>query len=223
MEGRIQPLEAPPLRHRIYESLEALILSGELRPGEHLSEVELAAQFGTSRAPVREALQLLQRERLVDIRPRQGAFVHKPSLREVDDIFAVRRALEVEVTERAAAMATPDDIRALHAVLDAARRAAADGDRQELVEANSLFHSELTRVAGNEMLQSMIGWLEKRIRCFFEPVVKLRGPGSYLEHRAIADAIARGDCVGAATLMRNHIEATRQTYRENYDEAGRVG
>ncbi len=74
----IQPLdETPPLRHRIHEQLERLITTGSLAPGTRLVESELAQTLGVSRGPIREALQLLQRDGFIDLRPRQGAFVEE--------------------------------------------------------------------------------------------------------------------------------------------------
>src|ERR671915_2068599 len=98
------------LRDRVYEALEELIIYGALAPGEHLVEAEIAKQLGISRIPVREGLQLLARDGWIDLRPRQGAFVHQPGTREVDDVFTVRTLLEVESTKLAAGKATGDSI-----------------------------------------------------------------------------------------------------------------
>jgi|SRR5680860_87739 len=94
-----------PLRERVYEELEELIVYGRLAPGEHLVEVAVAKRLGVSRIPVREALQLLHRDGWVDLRPRQGAFVHQPTLEEVEDAFSVRTILEVESARLAACYA----------------------------------------------------------------------------------------------------------------------
>ncbi len=78
--GSVPRLERPePLRERVYEALLELISSGSLQPGRHLVEGELAGLLGVSRQPVREALQRLNTEGWVDLRPAQGAFVHEPT------------------------------------------------------------------------------------------------------------------------------------------------
>ena len=69
---------------------------GSLPPGHHLVEADIAKKLGVSRIPVREGLQLLARDGWIDLRPRQGAFVHQPTAQEVDDVFCVRTLLEVE-------------------------------------------------------------------------------------------------------------------------------
>jgi DNA-binding GntR family transcriptional regulator len=81
----------------VYRSLEELIIFGALKPGQHLVETSLAKQLHVSRAPVREALQLLHRDGWIDLRPRQGAFVHQPTLQEVDETFHVRTLLDATV------------------------------------------------------------------------------------------------------------------------------
>jgi DNA-binding GntR family transcriptional regulator len=104
---------APPLRQRVYEALEELIIYGAFTPGQHLVETELAKRLGVSRNPVREALQLLSTDGWVDLRPRHGAFVHVPTDEEVDEVFDVRRALEVKSARLAAEKATPDSVASL--------------------------------------------------------------------------------------------------------------
>jgi DNA-binding GntR family transcriptional regulator len=213
VKGRIESLETgPPLRDRIYDTLESLIVERSLRPGEHLSEVELASEFGTSRNPVREALQLLQRDGWVDLKPRQGAFVHEPTLREVDEVFAVRRALEVDAARRAGTNPSADDVGALREAIEEGRRALERGDPAAVVAANTTFHRELTRVADNSVLADMVGRLDKRICWYFGPVAKLRGPASWAEHGQIVDAIECKALNEAGRLMGAHVEATRDAF-----------
>src|SRR5918999_2313798 len=129
-----QPLKRPvPLRDRIYETLEELIIYGALAPGEHLVEADIAKKLGVSRIPVREALQLLARDGWIDLRPRQGAFVHQPTMSQVDDVFSVRTLLEVESTRLAASKATGDSISALRKIQKTGSDALDRGDERELV------------------------------------------------------------------------------------------
>src|SRR2546422_6782820 len=83
-----------PRQVRVVRGLRSQILSGELEPGTALSEVTLAGTFGVSRTPVREALKQLQVEGLVEIVPRVGTFVSKPSLRDVTELLEVKEVLE---------------------------------------------------------------------------------------------------------------------------------
>ncbi len=201
-----------PLRDRVYETLEEMIIYGGLAPGEHLVEAEIAKQLGISRIPVREGLQLLARDGWIDLRPRQGAFVHQPGVREVDDVFTVRTLLEVESTRLAAGKATADSISALREIQQTGSDALASGDERELVMLNSQFHALITRIGENQVLAELIARLDKRIRWFFAPVVKSRGSSSWKEHLHIVEAIAAGDPDRASEAMRTHAERTRTAY-----------
>lgn len=208
-----QPLKRTvPLRDRVYETLEELIMYGALSPGHHLVEADIAKKLGVSRIPVREGLQLLARDGWIDLRPRQGAFVHQPTAQEVDDVFCVRTVLEVESTKLAASKATTGSLATLRKILESGREALTRPDERELVTLNSQFHARVTRMSGNEVLAQLIAGLDKRIRWYFAAVVKTRGPNSWKEHAEILEAIAAGDPKRAADAMRTHAERTRSAY-----------
>jgi DNA-binding GntR family transcriptional regulator len=203
---------AVPLRDRVYETLEELIIYGGLAPGQHLVEADIAKKLGVSRIPVREALQLLARDGWIDLRPRQGAFVHQPTMRQVDDVFSVRTLLEVEATRLAASKATNDSIPALRSILRTGREALARADERELVMLNSQIHAHITQMGENEVLAGLIARLDKRIRWYFARVVMSRGQNSWKEHAEIVDAIAAKDPDRASEAMRRHAERTRSAY-----------
>src|SRR5918992_1540746 len=121
------------LRDRVYEALEELIIYGALAPGQHLVEAEIAKQLGVSRILVREGLQLLARDGWIDLRPRQGAFVHQPEMREVDDVFTVRTLLEVESTRLATCKAMDYAIHDLRKIQQTGSEALVRADERELV------------------------------------------------------------------------------------------
>ena len=105
------PVERPaPLREAVYDALVEMIITAELQPGQHLVENDLAAQLGVSRQPVREALQRMQTEGWVDLRPALGAFVHIPTEDEADQLLAARTLLETESARLAAEHATPEQL-----------------------------------------------------------------------------------------------------------------
>src|SRR5262249_60106957 len=99
-----------PLRQSVYESMVELVISGRLKPGQHLVETELARLLGVSRQPVREALHRLAAGGWVDLRPNQGAFVHVPTDQEVDELLDVRELLEMETARLAARAAGPQQM-----------------------------------------------------------------------------------------------------------------
>src|SRR4030081_1668818 len=120
-----------------------MIVTRELQPGEHLVENELAAQLGVSRQPVREALQRLQTEGWVDLRPALGAFVHVPTDAEADQLLAVRTLLEAESARLAAQNATPEQVDQLWDVQRSGEVALAADDQEGLVTANAALHANV--------------------------------------------------------------------------------
>jgi DNA-binding GntR family transcriptional regulator len=219
-ERLLEPVYQPaPLRDSVYRALEELIIYGSLGPGEHLVETSLARQLHVSRAPVREALQQLHRDGWVDLRPRQGAFVHQPTLREVDETFHVRTMLEVESARLAAVNRTEDGLRELKEALAAGEAAYDEGNERTLVARNSAFHETIARVSGNHVLSEMISRLDKRIRWYFAPVVRQRSLESWKEHREIVDAINARDPELAGELMHRHADQTKAAYHERRERA----
>ena len=212
-ERQIEPLEkTAPLRLQVYETLEELIIYGFLTPGQHLVEADLAKRLGVSRIPVREALQQLHNNGWVELRQRQGAFVHRPTLDEVDEVFSIRTLLEVESARMAAKNATESSVRGLRKTLKAGAKALAADDEEALVRLNSEFHAQVTALAGNRVLAEMIGRLDKRIRWYFASVARSRGEASWKEHEELIDALESGDARQAAKVMRMHAELTRDAF-----------
>jgi DNA-binding GntR family transcriptional regulator len=209
-----------PLREAVYDSIVELIITRALQPGQHLVESELADQLGVSRQPVREALQRLQTEGWVDLRPAQGAFVHEPTEAEADQLLAVRCLLETESARLAAAAATPDDVKQLRRILKEGRAAVAAGDVPTVVSANSELHGLVTKMSGNTVLTELISMVDRRVRWYYTPLARTRGTVSWKEHAELIDAIAHGDEQRAADVMRGHTEATRTaSHQQRAEEA----
>jgi DNA-binding GntR family transcriptional regulator len=206
-----------PLRDKVRRALENLIVEEGLRPGQHLVEGELARRLGVSRNPIREALQLLARDGLVDLHPGRGAFVHEPSGDEVDNLFSVHTLLECEAARLAARNADADGITELRAVYERGVHAIAAGEIGKLPDINGEFHAVLERIGGNTVLSETLRGLEKRVRWYFAPLAALRAEGSWRQHAAIVDAIAMGEEERASQLMAEHVEATRVSFHQQYD------
>ncbi|MFH9674180.1 GntR family transcriptional regulator [Streptomyces sp. NPDC017405] len=211
--GAVPRLERPgPLRERVYEALLELITTRALRPGQHLVESELAGHLGVSRQPVREALQRLNTEGWVDLRPAQGAFVHEPTEEEADQLLTVRTLLEAEAARLAAAHADADSIAVLEELCAEGERAVAAEDVDRAVALNAAFHSKVMELAGNTVLAGLAAQVDRRVRWYYTPVARRRGGQSWTEHRALIAAIAGRDEQRATRLMREHTEHTRRSY-----------
>ncbi|MCX5400963.1 GntR family transcriptional regulator [Streptomyces sp. NBC_00102] len=214
-QGAVPKLERPgPLRERVYEALLELITVRALQPGQHLVESELAGQLGVSRQPVREALQRLNTEGWVDLRPAQGAFVHEPTEEEADQLLSVRTLLEAEAGRLAAANADEDGVAALEALCDRGEAAVAEDDVDLAVALNAEFHAKVMELAGNVVLSALAAQVGRRVRWYYTPVARRRGKQSWIEHRELIAAIATHDERRAMENMRAHTEHTRRTYHQ---------
>lgn len=209
-----------PLRETVYEAILEMIVTGELEPGRHLVEKELAELLGVSRQPVREALQSLQKEEWVDLRPGYGAFVHSPTDEEADQLLSVRTLLEAESAKLAAANRTADGVAALREIHDEGVRALDSDDIDTVVATNARLHARITHLSENRVLQELAGQVARRVRWYHTPVARSRGEQSWQEHAALIDAIERGDGKRAERLMREHTEHTRLTYLGHGEQDG---
>ncbi|MQY10622.1 HTH-type transcriptional repressor RspR [Streptomyces sp. RB5] len=215
-QGSVPKLQRPgPLRERVYEALLELIITRSLLPGQHLVETELAGHLGVSRQPVREALQRLNTEGWVDLRPAQGAFVHEPTDDEADQLLVVRALLETEAARLAASNAGAKGIATLEELCEIGEAAVAADDIDSVVGANAAFHAQVMALAGNEVLAELARQVERRVRWYYTPVARQRGAQSWIEHRDLIDAVAARDEVRAQAVMRAHTEHTRTSYHQH--------
>ncbi|ARP73200.1 GntR family transcriptional regulator [Streptomyces pluripotens] len=211
-QGAVPKLERPgPLRERVYEALLELITTRVLAPGQHLVESELAGHLGVSRQPVREALQRLNSEGWVDLRPAQGAFVHEPTEAEADQLLTVRALLEAEAARLAARNADQAGVDALFRVVEQGRLAVAADDVARAMALNAAFHTKVMELARNAVLAELAAHVDRRVRWYYTPVARMRGGTSWSEHADLVFAIRDHDEQLASRLMREHTERTRHS------------
>ena len=214
------PVERPaPLREAVYNALVEMVITAELQPGEHLVENDLAAQLGVSRQPVREALQRMQTEGWVDLRPALGAFVHVPTEDEADQLLAARTLLETESARLAAEHATPEQVERLWELHRSGEAALAADDQEGLVAANAALHGLIVSMSRNKVLADLIGSVDRRVRWYYMPIARVRGKDAWDEHAELIAAIADRDSGRAGDLMRRHTERTREMYHQRRQKA----
>ncbi len=218
----IRPLQRPvPLRQSVYDALIDLIVGGELPPGQHMVETDLARQLGVSRQPIREALHRMEAEGWVDLRPSQGAFVHVPTDSEVDELLDVRALLEAETARLAAVKGSkpangsiPAQLARLKEICREGQEAAEAGDFAAAVAANNAFHAEVAAVGGNAVLAELADIVGRRVQWYYRMVAPARGHGSWTEHAEMIEAIEAGEAERAQALAGKHTERTRQAYHD---------
>jgi DNA-binding GntR family transcriptional regulator len=209
----IRPLQRPvPLRQSVYDALIDLIVGGELPPGQHMVETDLARQLGVSRQPIREALHRMEAEGWVDLRPSQGAFVHVPTDAEVDNLLDVRALLEAETARLAAGQASLEQLTRLRQICGEGQTAADADDFGTAVAANNLFHAEIAVIGGNAVLAELADIVGRRVQWYYRMVAPARSHGSWAEHMEMIEAIEAGDAERCGALARKHTERTRAAY-----------
>ena len=217
MAAVIRPLQRPvPLRQSVYDALIDLIVGGELPPGQHMVETDLARQLGVSRQPIREALHRMEAEGWVDLRPSQGAFVHVPTDAEVDNLLDVRALLEAETARLAAAVPAgavkAAQLARLREFCQEGQEAAEADDFATAVSVNNAFHAEIADISGNTVLAELAHIVGRRVQWYYRMVAPERGHGSWDEHRELIGAIEAGDPGLAQEFARKHTERTREAY-----------
>ena len=215
--------ERRALVDKLAAQLQARVLDGDLLPGTRLRQEALAAEFGVSRTPIREALRKLQASGLIDLRPNRGALVRGLTPREIRDAYAVRAELEGLAAEVAALRIQQTQIERLHRAqaqfresLSRMRNGTRNG-RRRLSErdievwgnANDEFHQVIQEAAGNEVLAATLRHLHRSFPRGLSRLV-LRESTSLLaanvaEHEAVLEAIERNDSAAARTLMQQHV------------------
>jgi DNA-binding GntR family transcriptional regulator len=212
------PVARPaPLRHVVFDALVEMIITRELEPGQHLAEGELAEQLGVSRQPVREALQQLQSEGWVDLRPGQGAFVHTPTAKQAGNLLGVRTVLEVESARLAAERCTDADAQRLWELWRDGREALAAQDLDRMVSANAALHAAIMAIGDNSVLAELGQLVDRRVRWHYTPIARTRGADAWDEHEMLIKAIEANDQKRASELMREHTERTRRLSNEPAD------
>lgn len=212
MPGSLSPLKLDnykPLRELVFEALREAIITGALKPGERLMEVQLADELGVSRTPVREAIRKLEHEGFVVMIPRKGAYVADISLKDVVEIFDVRTALEALAAQLAAERASDEDLERTERILVEYGECVESGDIARLIEVDTRFHEAIYQMAGNSRLKQMLSLLGEQVMRYRTMTLshKPRMRKALEEHRRIVEAIAARDAQRAARLAREHIES----------------
>jgi DNA-binding GntR family transcriptional regulator len=205
----------PPLAEFIAEKLAAEIEAGKFAPGERLSEETLAERFGVSRAPVREALRLLQRDELVRIEPRRGASVIAFSPEEVNELFEVRAVLYALAVERFGAHATDAELEPLKLLGEAMRTAAVDPTTrpEEFVLATQSTTAWIVDHCGNARLQTLLNKMTRQAFRHFaalaHPTAERRQETARLAVRMIAALVSRRTAI-ASRIARQIVRANQR-------------
>ena len=196
-------------RNRIFELVRGEILSCSLMPGVELRESELAKRFGVSKSPVRDAMQKLEFEGLVEISPRRGHRVRPISVKDAEDILELRAILEVAVARKIVQTASDEELSGLDGF-----RQADMSSIQVFARYNRKFHHALSVLSKNIRLAEEM----RRVMEFYDGLCglslsPLRKSGGFedplADHNAIIDALQARNAGQAARIVRKHVMKSR--------------
>ncbi|MGB3025130.1 GntR family transcriptional regulator [Paradevosia shaoguanensis] len=208
--GDISRIENVPLRVSVADIIRQAILNGTMRPGTPVVEMALAEQLNVSRAPVREAIQILEADGLIESEPYKGKRVKPLTLKEVEELYSLREQFEAfairRIVERKA------DVSELRKHSDTMFAAAERGDLAALNTADEAFHRTLIRLADHALMLGLWDNLYLRIR----QIMALRNSANRDlravagNHPPIIDAIEQHDMIRAISLISDHTRSASQ-------------
>lgn len=201
------------LREVAYDRLKDAIRHADVPPGEPISENRISKVLGISRTPVREALQMLSQEGLVEILPGRGVTVAARSFRQILDVLHIRSILEPDLTRQAAEKMSKEQLKNLWDALQRMEKAAAEKDRPGWSIADTAWHDILSEACPNQLLGELVLQLRNRVHRYASIDHKLRIRqlrNGTAEHRVIVEAIAAGDPEAASLAMLDHLDSLRK-------------
>ncbi|MBR3755699.1 MAG: GntR family transcriptional regulator [Firmicutes bacterium] len=197
-----------PLREIVYEQLKRQILTGEITPGTRMMEVDLADEMGVSRTPVREAIRKLEKEGLVTIEPRRGAYASDISVKDMVDTMEVREHLESLAASLAAETMTDEQREELEYIADEYTKAIHNNNMEDMIHYDELFHKGIVKASGNKTLiqiSESVQELALRFRYLYYDDLSRYG-SMPMEHKQILDAIENSDPEAAKECAKNHVK-----------------
>lgn len=195
------------LADQLRSTIAERIICGEMPPGMRLDEKDLAAQFGVSRTPLREAFKALAAAGLVEQRPHRGVVVSLPSNRRIEEMFEVMGEIEATCARLAAQRMTAAERRGLDTMHLQALKLVHGGALDAYAAFNNEFHDFIYRASKNSFLEETARSVRQRLMPFRRTQFRVIGrlSRSHAEHDAVVQAILQGDGAAAEAAMRSHV------------------
>ena len=209
-----------PLRDVVFNTLREAILKGELKPGERLMELQLAAKLGVSRTPIREAIRMLEQEGLAVTMPRKGAEVAKMTLKDMEDVLEIREALDELAVKIACDKISEKELQKLLEVKDQFENSTKTGDVKMIAEMDVKFHDVIFESTGNPKLVTLLNNLREQMYRYRLEYIKDAEKRQILlvEHESILRAIRSRHVAEAKEAVRAHIDNQEITVSKNIKE-----
>ncbi len=200
-----------------YDAIRQSILSGQWKIGELYNEKAIAADLGISRTPVREALLELASQDLIVFLPRRGLMVNRFTRRDVDEIFELRKAIELAAVKKITETSPPFDLFEIEESLLRQRRAAKEKDYLAFMEADRLFHIRFSELTNNRRLIAIMENIRDMIHVMGVKALALEGRALNVieEHPAIFEAVKKGNIEEARRSMAYHLDQSKEAVVES--------
>jgi DNA-binding GntR family transcriptional regulator len=195
------------LHAHVYDELRRAIVTGALASGERVNEAEIAREMQISRAPIREAIRLLEQEGLVVVVPRRGTFVVRLSRSDVQEVYTLRADVESRAVRQAMPRLTPETLAALETLFARLKEAARADDMTGLLEADIQFHRTIVDLAGWPRLKKIWESLHPQTLTLYTlSTLTDWTPSDHADrHASVLNAIRSGDPERAVAAIREHI------------------
>ena len=205
-----------PLRDVVFNTLREAILKGELKPGERLMELQLAAKLGVSRTPIREAIRMLEQEGLAVTIPRKGAEVAKMTEKDMEDVLQIRVVLDELAVKIACNLMTAEQLNELVATMHEFEESTKTGDVKRIAEADVKFHDIIYKSTDNPKLVNMLNNLREQMYRYRVEYLKDETiyPRLLKEHKDIAESLRRKDKSRASETMREHVKNQAEAVKD---------
>lgn len=218
------------LRDSAYERLKQWVLTGELHAGQFLSEAQIAKSLAMSRTPVREALAHLQRDGLVDLVPRRGALIRSPSPKDVDDLFDIRIAVELQALRKGFARVPEPALRTLATRLESQERKLDTTPFRDIEQLSVDVHMAVMDAADNRRIIALIHELREQVY-IASTLYRDRDGHVHLgrvrqviaDHREFVGALLARDLPAASAALEAHLIRTKEMVIEALREGVRAG
>lgn len=205
-DGKVRARKVGSSSTEMYKRLSTAISDHLLPSGARLPEEKLANYFSTNRTKVREVLTLLDRDKLVEIKPNKGAFVARPTIVETRQICEARTIIECAMIRLATERASADDIRSLRSIVEREKVCWDDEDYTSAIRCSREFHTKIAMMSNNTVLSEMLANVLSR-SALSQAYYAARGRSGCMcdDHFALQEAIAQGIGNKAERLMSTHI------------------
>lgn len=212
-KGQIDESDSRLLSEVAYDRLQDALQHSDLQPGDPLSETRISKALGISRTPVREALQKLAKEGLVQIIPGRAITVAAPSIQEVLEVVHIRELLEPELVRLAAETLPSEALETIQKSVREMEQAAETGNRSAWSRADAAFHETLSNNCPNQLLGQLVLQARNRVHhtSVDDQTTDARITECTIEHKQVVEAICNRDSKAAEQLMQEHIRKLRQS------------